>query len=101
MEEQSPNATQKPGTTGTTGTGDSRLKKKKMSDEEIIEKLRQIVSLGDPNRKYEKIDKIGQGYVHLFISCYGYMTLYMYIHVLSNGMFHPLRGAKTHVAKFT
>jgi len=36
-------------------------KKKKMSDEEILEKLRTIVSVGDPNRKYTKLDKIGQG----------------------------------------
>lgn len=39
----------------------SKSKKKKMSDEEIMEKLRNIVSVGDPNRKYTKIDKIGQG----------------------------------------
>lgn len=32
-----------------------------MSDEEILEKLRSIVSVGDPNRKYTKLDKIGQG----------------------------------------
>ncbi|XP_036229259.2 serine/threonine-protein kinase Pak isoform X2 [Bactrocera oleae] len=36
-------------------------KKKKMSDEEILEKLRTIVSVGDPNRKYTKMEKIGQG----------------------------------------
>lgn len=37
------------------------LKKKKMSDEEILERLRTIVSVGDPNRKYTKMEKIGQG----------------------------------------
>jgi len=37
------------------------LKKKKMSDEEVINRLKAIVSLGDPNRKYTKIEKIGQG----------------------------------------
>lgn len=37
------------------------VKKKKMSDEEILEKLRTIVSVGDPNRKYTKMEKIGQG----------------------------------------
>lgn len=42
----------------------SEKRKKKMSDEEILEKLRSIVSVGDPNRKYTKMDKIGQGYVH-------------------------------------
>lgn len=36
-------------------------KKKKMSDEEILEKLRTIVSVGDPTRKYTKMEKIGQG----------------------------------------
>lgn len=39
-----------------------RPKKKKMTDEEILEKLRTIVSVGDPNRKYTKMEKIGQGY---------------------------------------
>ncbi|XP_063986937.1 serine/threonine-protein kinase Pak isoform X1 [Diachasmimorpha longicaudata] len=38
-----------------------RARKKKMSDEEILEKLRTIVSVGDPNRKYNKMEKIGQG----------------------------------------
>ncbi|XP_022103240.1 serine/threonine-protein kinase PAK 1-like [Acanthaster planci] len=38
-----------------------RQKKKKMSDEEILEKLRQIVSVGDPKKKYTKCEKIGQG----------------------------------------
>merc|ERR1711936_455277 len=36
-------------------------KKKKMSDEEIMERLRSIVTVGDPNRKYTKMKKIGQG----------------------------------------
>ncbi|XP_031553792.1 serine/threonine-protein kinase PAK 3-like isoform X2 [Actinia tenebrosa] len=36
-------------------------KKKKMSDEEIICRLRTIVSIGDPKRKYTKFEKIGQG----------------------------------------
>ena len=38
-----------------------RAKKKKMSDEEILERLKTIVSVGDPNRKYTKMEKIGQG----------------------------------------
>ena len=38
-----------------------RQKKRKMTDEEILEKLRTIVSVGDPNRKYTKMEKIGQG----------------------------------------
>jgi len=39
----------------------ANVRKKKMSDEEIIERLRLIVSVGDPNRKYTKMEKIGQG----------------------------------------
>ncbi len=52
-----------PDANGTTLTikGETRPKKKKMSDEEILEKLRTIVSVGDPNRKYTKQEKIGQG----------------------------------------
>jgi len=38
-----------------------RPKKKKMSDEEILTRLRSIVTVGDPNRKYTKMEKIGQG----------------------------------------
>ncbi|TDG49566.1 hypothetical protein AWZ03_004057 [Drosophila navojoa] len=48
-------------TTTTTSTRAANAKKKKMSDEEILEKLRTIVSVGDPNRKYTKMEKIGQG----------------------------------------
>lgn len=40
-----------------------KQKKKKLSDEEILERLRSIVSVGDPNRKYTKMEKIGQGWV--------------------------------------
>ncbi|XP_023346290.1 serine/threonine-protein kinase PAK 3 [Eurytemora carolleeae] len=42
-------------------SGNERQKKKKMTDEEILAKLRSIVSIGDPNRKYTKMEKIGQG----------------------------------------
>ncbi|KAH8388461.1 hypothetical protein KR093_007253 [Drosophila rubida] len=45
----------------TTTARAANAKKKKMSDEEILEKLRTIVSVGDPNRKYTKMEKIGQG----------------------------------------
>ncbi|XP_037893070.1 serine/threonine-protein kinase PAK 2 isoform X1 [Glossina fuscipes] len=47
--------------TPTTQQRSGATKKKKMSDEEILEKLRTIVSVGDPNRKYTKMEKIGQG----------------------------------------
>ncbi|XP_040282353.1 serine/threonine-protein kinase PAK 1 isoform X2 [Bufo bufo] len=36
-------------------------KKAKMSDEEILEKLRSIVSVGDPKKRYTRFEKIGQG----------------------------------------
>ncbi|KAL4646965.1 serine/threonine-protein kinase PAK 1 [Arapaima gigas] len=42
---------------------DKTRKKTKMSDEEILEKLRDIVSVGDPKKKYTRFEKIGQGYV--------------------------------------
>ncbi|XP_063233935.1 serine/threonine-protein kinase Pak [Bacillus rossius redtenbacheri] len=42
-------------------TPSDKARKKKMSDEEILERLRTIVSVGDPNRKYTKMEKIGQG----------------------------------------
>nr|XP_006825872.1 PREDICTED: serine/threonine-protein kinase PAK 1-like [Saccoglossus kowalevskii] len=42
-------------------TKTEKPKKKKMTDEEILEKLRTIVSVGDPNRKYNRFEKIGQG----------------------------------------
>lgn len=45
--------------TNTGGGGTAR--KKKLNDDEILEKLRTIVSVGDPNRKYAKMEKIGQG----------------------------------------
>ncbi|XP_077988310.1 serine/threonine-protein kinase PAK 3-like [Glandiceps talaboti] len=38
-----------------------KFKKKKMSDEEILQRLRTIVSVGDPKKKYTKFEKIGQG----------------------------------------
>ncbi|CAM1154278.1 PAK3 (predicted) [Pycnogonum litorale] len=44
-----------------TATPTAKNKKKKMTDEEILEKLRTIVSVGDPNRRYTKMEKIGQG----------------------------------------
>uniref|UniRef100_A0A9J7YBW4 non-specific serine/threonine protein kinase n=1 Tax=Cyprinus carpio carpio TaxID=630221 RepID=A0A9J7YBW4_CYPCA len=42
---------------------DRQRKKSKMTDEEILEKLRSIVSVGDPKKKYTRFEKIGQGYV--------------------------------------
>ena len=46
-------------------------RRQKMSDTEIVEKLRDIVSIGDPNKKYTKQDKIGQGCVFVCLcSCF-------------------------------
>ncbi|KPM10705.1 phosphorylase kinase gamma subunit-like protein [Sarcoptes scabiei] len=33
----------------------------KMTDEEILERLRSIVTIGDPHRKFTKMERIGQG----------------------------------------
>lgn len=38
-----------------------QMKKKKMTDEEVYKRLRSIVNFSDPNRKYTKFEKIGQG----------------------------------------
>ncbi|KAL1022906.1 hypothetical protein UPYG_G00034040 [Umbra pygmaea] len=40
---------------------DRQKKKGKMSDEEISDRLRMIVSIGDPKKKYTRYEKIGQG----------------------------------------
>ncbi|KAL2090266.1 hypothetical protein ACEWY4_014954 [Coilia grayii] len=40
---------------------DRQKKKGKMTDEEIMDKLRTIVSIGDPKKKYTRYEKIGQG----------------------------------------
>ncbi|KAM8975407.1 serine/threonine-protein kinase PAK 1 isoform 2-T2 [Pelodytes ibericus] len=45
----------------TAKTPEALKKKPKMSDEEILEKLRSIVSIGDPKKKYTRFEKIGQG----------------------------------------
>lgn len=37
------------------------IKRRKMTDEEIMAKLRTIVTVGDPKKKYSKFEKIGQG----------------------------------------
>ncbi|KAK1167342.1 hypothetical protein AOXY_G12070 [Acipenser oxyrinchus oxyrinchus] len=54
-----------PDTTSTTSTlyrhTDRQRKKSKMTDEEILERLRSIVSVGDPKKKYTRFEKIGQG----------------------------------------
>lgn len=42
---------------------DRQRKKSKMTDEEILEKLRSIVSVGDPKKKYTRFEKIGQGHL--------------------------------------
>ncbi|CAG5136610.1 unnamed protein product, partial [Candidula unifasciata] len=46
---------------GATENKAEKPKKAKMTNEEIMEKLRTIVTIGDPNRKYTKMEKIGQG----------------------------------------
>ena len=36
-------------------------RRKKMSDAEVLDRLRHIVSMGNPDRKYQKLEKIGSG----------------------------------------
>uniref|UniRef100_A0A3B4X6M9 non-specific serine/threonine protein kinase n=1 Tax=Seriola lalandi dorsalis TaxID=1841481 RepID=A0A3B4X6M9_SERLL len=48
---------------------DRQKKKGKMSDEEIMDKLRTIVSIGDPKKKYTRYEKIGQGICEYVASC--------------------------------
>ncbi|KAK2892002.1 serine/threonine-protein kinase PAK 2-like [Channa argus] len=49
-------------TDGASKAADKQKKKGgKMTDEEIMEKLRTIVSVGDPKKKYTRYEKIGQG----------------------------------------
>ncbi|VDN52440.1 unnamed protein product [Dracunculus medinensis] len=42
-------------------SGRDASRKKKISDAEVLTKLRTIVTIGNPDRKYQKIDKIGSG----------------------------------------
>uniref|UniRef100_A0A3P9Q9Q3 non-specific serine/threonine protein kinase n=1 Tax=Poecilia reticulata TaxID=8081 RepID=A0A3P9Q9Q3_POERE len=42
-------------------SADRPKRKTKMTDEEIMDKLRTIVSIGDPKKKYTRYEKIGQG----------------------------------------
>ncbi|XP_035381130.1 serine/threonine-protein kinase PAK 1 [Electrophorus electricus] len=50
-----------PAPTAATPRPADKTRKKKMTDEEILEKLRSIVSVGDPKKKYTRFEKIGQG----------------------------------------
>lgn len=45
----------------TTNKPNQPVKRRKMTDEEIMAKLRTIVTVGDPKKKYAKFEKIGQG----------------------------------------
>lgn len=49
-------------------SGRDASRKKKISDAEVLTKLRTIVTIGNPDRKYQKIDKIGSGLELLFFS---------------------------------
>uniref|UniRef100_A0AAF5Q7T0 non-specific serine/threonine protein kinase n=1 Tax=Wuchereria bancrofti TaxID=6293 RepID=A0AAF5Q7T0_WUCBA len=42
-------------------TNRSAGRRKKVSDSEVLAKLRTIVTIGNPDRKYQKVDKIGSG----------------------------------------
>lgn len=42
-------------------TNRSGGRRKNISDSEVLAKLRTIVTIGNPDRKYQKVDKIGFG----------------------------------------
>ncbi|GFY58447.1 hypothetical protein TNIN_48841 [Trichonephila inaurata madagascariensis] len=44
-----------------TTTSTVKTRKKKLSEDEIMDKIRSIVSVGDPNRRYTKMERIGVG----------------------------------------
>lgn len=50
-----------PAISSTTPHTPAAVRKKKLTDDEILDRLRTIVTVGDPNRKYTKMEKIGQG----------------------------------------
>ncbi|KAL6107519.1 pak2 [Pungitius sinensis] len=50
-----------PGVDSASKAADRQKKKSKMTDEEIMDRLRTIVSIGDPKKKYTRYEKIGQG----------------------------------------
>nr|XP_061797015.1 serine/threonine-protein kinase PAK 1-like isoform X5 [Nerophis lumbriciformis] len=56
-----PTSTTATTTSSSSSSASDKGRKKKMSDEEILEKLRTIVSVGDPKKKYTRFEKIGQG----------------------------------------
>uniref|UniRef100_UPI00398EEA30 serine/threonine-protein kinase PAK 2-like n=1 Tax=Pristiophorus japonicus TaxID=55135 RepID=UPI00398EEA30 len=56
-----PPASREPDGDGSSKGLDKMKKKTKMTDDEIMEKLRSIVSVGDPKKKYTRFEKIGQG----------------------------------------
>lgn len=47
-------------------TSDKQKKKAKMTDEEIMEKLRTIVSIGDPKKNTQDMKKLGKGLLAQF-----------------------------------
>lgn len=42
-------------------SGNRQPRKQRMTDEQVLERLRTIVTIGNPNKKYSKVDKIGSG----------------------------------------
>jgi hypothetical protein len=42
-------------------TNGPATRRRKMSDAEVMQRLRTIVTIGDPDRKYQKLEKIGSG----------------------------------------
>uniref|UniRef100_A0A1I7YP38 non-specific serine/threonine protein kinase n=1 Tax=Steinernema glaseri TaxID=37863 RepID=A0A1I7YP38_9BILA len=50
----------KPTSNNGNGTSNARSRRK-VTDAEVLQKLRTIVTMGNPDRKYQKVDKIGSG----------------------------------------
>uniref|UniRef100_A0A914XQF6 non-specific serine/threonine protein kinase n=1 Tax=Plectus sambesii TaxID=2011161 RepID=A0A914XQF6_9BILA len=49
------------GAQGQPGVVGRTTRRRKMTDAEVIARLRTIVTIGNPDRKYQKVDKIGSG----------------------------------------
>lgn len=60
--------------------GRTTARRKKMTDAEVLAKLRTVVTIGNPDRKYQKVDKIGSGfvYVDLFFEVYSRAMRHIY-----------------------
>jgi len=61
QQQQPAQPTQPSGPAVTNNNRSEKQKRRKVTDEEVLAKLRTIVSVGDPETRYTKFEKIGQG----------------------------------------